>query len=499
MDLSEVQSLDGYVKYWASCRPEKTFIEDAARPGGTAMSFSKANANIDDYARSIARIDGTTIGLALTSSIEAVCLFYAILRAGKNVVLLDPRWGDQVMATAIEVADIAAVVGRAAADHARLQPLRVDLATGAGGVEARRRPSKKARIIVFSSGTTTSPKAIVLTQKAMLYAYEVGRQCLDVTEEHRVGCFYRASGLGILGINFLFPHTFGASVVLLPEYVYLDCAGFWECIEDHDVTYIYMVPPIAHHLVRTSESGRSYSKGNVLCLAASACLEPEVQEVFQERFAPLANIYGLSECGFAFLFGQKRDGKFTNAVGIPRGIEVRLWSGGKIVREPNVNGILHVRTGSMFEGYLKNPKQTGDVLREEWLNSKDVAYYDDTGAVHLVGRSDDALNKGGNLFYLSEAEEFLRGSTMVLEAACTKVPCRLYGEDYVAVVRLKADGDLRQLRTSMAEKLGALRAPKHIVATSAYLPKNASGKYDGPGLRRLAASDEERGGLCVGS
>ncbi|MCW8199119.1 hypothetical protein D8B23_11950 [Verminephrobacter aporrectodeae subsp. tuberculatae] len=58
--------------------------------------------------------------------------------------------------------------------------------------------------------------------------------------------------------------------------------------------------------------------------AGSARLDPEIQRQFQDRFAPLTNIYGLSECGFAFLFGQRRGDRFDNSVGPAVGLELRL-------------------------------------------------------------------------------------------------------------------------------------------------------------------------------
>ncbi|MEK2634347.1 AMP-binding protein [Pseudomonas aeruginosa] len=152
-----------------------------------------------------------------------------------------------------------------------------------------------SHMILFTSGTTGQPKGIELSQQAMLHAYRIGRDCLGIGEHTRSGCFYRISGLGILGINFLFPLLYGGSAVLLPLHCWADSEGFWECVERFGISFLYLVPPVVNHMVKEgSPPPRRLPLQRLLCVAGSARLDADLQAAFQRDYAALANIYGLS-------------------------------------------------------------------------------------------------------------------------------------------------------------------------------------------------------------
>lgn len=132
-----------------------------------------------------------------------------------------------------------------------------------------------SHMILFTSGTTGQPKGIELSQQAMLHAYRIGRDCLGIGEHTRSGCFYRISGLGILGINFLFPLLYGGSAVLLPLHCWADSEGFWECVERFGISFLYLVPPVVNHMVKEgSPPPRRLPLQRLLCVAGSARLTP---------------------------------------------------------------------------------------------------------------------------------------------------------------------------------------------------------------------------------
>ncbi|MGN2261120.1 AMP-binding protein, partial [Pseudomonas aeruginosa] len=133
-------------------------------------------------------------------------------------------------------------------------------------------------MILFTSGTTGQPKGIELSQQAMLHAYRIGRDCLGIGEHTRSGCFYRISGLGILGINFLFPLLYGGSAVLLPLHCWADSEGFWEYVERFGISFLYLVPPVVNHMVKEgSPPPRRLPLQRLLCVAGSARLDADLQ------------------------------------------------------------------------------------------------------------------------------------------------------------------------------------------------------------------------------
>ncbi len=91
----------------------------------------------------------------------------------------------------------------------------------------------------------------------------------------------------------------------------------------------------------------------LLCVAGSARLDADLQAAFQRDYAALANIYGLSECGFAFLFGKRRGDAFDNSVGPAVGLELKLTDpDGRPLEGSGERGRLWVRTPSLFSGYV---------------------------------------------------------------------------------------------------------------------------------------------------
>lgn len=120
----------------------------------------------------------------------------------------------------------------------------------------------------------------------------------------------------------------------------------------------------------------------LLCVAGSARLDADLQAAFQRDYAALANIYGLSECGFAFLFGKRRGDAFDNSVGPAVGLELKLTDpDGRPLEGSGERGRLWVRTPSLFSGYVNRPDLTAQVLEDGWLNTQDLAYFDEDRCV----------------------------------------------------------------------------------------------------------------------
>ena len=492
----EVLSLDAAIRRVADQDPDRQFIRDLREPGrDVTMSYGEAEHRIERLSRRIAALPAPVVGVMLSTSSDCLCLVYATMRAGKDVLLLDPEWGvlaQQAVAREVGLGAVVAdfpVTGPLAKLQAALD-LRPEAEagdTGETGPAVDPRAAERTRILIFTSGTTSRPKGIVLTQQAMLAAYDIGRRCLGTDSRTHAGCFYRISGLGILGIHFLFPQLFGGSVTILPAFAYVDGDALWRMVRDCGINFLYIVPPIVNFLVKEGVPPTSpFADDSLLCVAGSARLDPEMQRRFQERFAPLANIYGLSECGFAFLFGHRRGDRFDNSVGPAVGLELKITDEqGHVLTEPRAKGRLHVRTPSLFEGYLHNSELTRRSVQDGWLDTHDLAWFDEDGCVHVVGRMDATVNKAGNLFHLAECEEALTALGQVVEAACVKVACPLNDEDYVAVVRTATDGAPYDYAHYLEHALGVARAPRQVLLVSDELPRNGAGKYDRAALMRL--------------
>ncbi|ALK32378.1 class I adenylate-forming enzyme family protein [Burkholderia plantarii] len=493
--LGTFTSLDQAVAHTAAHRPDQCFVLDASRSGEeVSYSYRQANERIDSLAAQLDALPpGQGVGVLLATSYACLCLIYAVIRSGRDVVLIDPEWGLVAKRAVIREMGLQHLVS-AEPCHDELADicLPLDPNRPAPGFAADAERSARSRVVVFTSGTTSKPKGIELSQAAMLYAYRLGGQCLGLGPQTRSGCIYRMSGLGIAGIHFLFPILHGGSTVILPQYAYFDVAAFWQLIRRWEINFLYIVPPIANFLVKEGEPlATPFTRDSLLCVAGSARLDAAIQRRFQDAFAPLANIYGLSECGFAFLFGHFDGTRYTHSVGPAVGLELKLLDEhGAPITEPMRQGRLYVRTPSLFEGYVNNAELTASLVDDGWLDTRDLAYFDTERCYYIVGRCDGTINKGGNLFHLVECDELLLNHEQVIEACSVKVPCDMYGEDYIAFARVREAQGAAILQEFLARGLGVARAPRQVVQCSSELPRNGAGKYDRKGLLALAGVED---------
>ncbi|MDC9581605.1 fatty acid--CoA ligase family protein [Xenorhabdus sp. PR6a] len=473
-------TLDATLRLNAKSFPLRIVLTDAQNIQSVKnYNWGETNAIVDTLAWQFTSLPGSGIGVLLDNSYHCLCLIYGVVRAGKDLILIDPEWGVAAKRAIIKEMSLQTLLST--------EPINDQFATLQFFPDFSshfispfsKTAATTSRMIVFTSGTTGKPKGIILSQKAMVNAYSIGRRCLGIGKHTRVGCFYRVSGLGILGINFLFPLLYGGSVVLLPRHCWTDNEHFWHYIEYFSITFLYLVPPIVNFMVKEGiPPANRLPLEQLLCVSGSARLDVGLQAEFQCRFAPLANIYGLSECGFAFLFGRRHGEDFDNSVGPAVGLSLRLIDEqGQEIHTPNVPGRLWVRTPSLFSGYVNQPALTSQVVRDGWLDTQDIAFFDKQKGFYVVGRVDGTVNKGGNLFHLSECEQLLNTRDDVADVCCLKVPCELYGEDYIAVIQ-GAPFKTTELINWLNLHLGVQRAPRTVICLEEKLPLNGAGKHD---------------------
>ena len=110
MDILQLKALDHAVAKTAAQFPDRLFLRDALNPDNPiCFSYQQANEEIHRLALQIRQghsLEDENIGVMLSTSYECVCLVYAGMRAGKNIVLIDPEWGEVAKLSIIQAAEI---------------------------------------------------------------------------------------------------------------------------------------------------------------------------------------------------------------------------------------------------------------------------------------------------------------------------------------------------------------------------------------------------------
>jgi long-chain acyl-CoA synthetase len=208
--------------------------------------------------------------------------------------------------------------------------------------------------------------------------------------------------------------------------------------------------------------------------------------------ARLANCYGLSEATsithINFLSGETS----TTAVGVAvAGTIDRISPSGELL----------IRSPTTMLGYHRDPKATEAKFEDGWLRTGDLASRSDDGMVHVFGRVDEVINRGGEKVVPLEVEEALRKHPSIVDAAVVGLPDHEYGSIVAAAVvtsgstvSLGLDGDLDgDLDRFLDGSLADFKRPSHIVRVD-QLPRNDNGKVIASEVRELILRARASGG-----
>ena len=323
-------------------------------------------------------------------------------------------------------------------------------------------------VLQYTGGTTGVPKAAMLTHRNL------------VANVVQCRAWYGSSGGAgpeiILAVVPFF-HIYGLTVVL--NYALLkggtvvlqlrpDTKETLKLIQRYRATHLPGVPALYGALAQHPEA-RSFNLRSVkLCASGSAPLPVEIQKRFEELTgARVVEGYGLSETSPVThsnpLVGTRRIG----SIGIPFPSTdqkvVDLVTGS---RECPVGeeGELVVRGPQVMLGYLNQPGETSQTLRDGWFYTGDIARLDADGFAYIVDRKKDVINVGGFKVWPREVEEVLFQHPAVAEVAVIGVPDPTLGEVPFAYVVKKSGASVTadELIEFVRGRLAHYKAPRGV-------------------------------------
>jgi len=150
------------------------------------------------------------------------------------------------------------------------------------------------------------------------------------------------------------------------------------------------------------------------------------------------------------------------------------------------NGEIVVNGPSVMKGYLNNPQETTETLRNGWLHTGDIGYLDSEGYLFVVDRKKDMIIKGGENIYPSELEEIMYQHDAVAEVAVVGKPDPVFGESVVAFVVPKPGQTPleKEIIDFVKAKISSFKAPANIHFVDS-IPKSLVGKILKRELREI--------------
>jgi acyl-CoA synthetase (AMP-forming)/AMP-acid ligase II len=343
-------------------------------------------------------------------------------------------------------------------------------------------------IVLFTSGTTSQPKAVELSHNN-LTSYVTGTVEFEsaAPDDAALICVppYHIAGVGAALSNLYA----GRKMVYLTNF---DAHEWVRLIDAEQVTTATVVPTMLDWIVAVlEEGGHKLPSLRNLAYGGSKVGLPLVRRALE--LLPevgFVNAYGLTETSSTIAVlgpddhrtahaatdaGREAWAKRLGSVGQPvPGIELQIRDDDGNVLGPGESGELFVR-GEQVSGRYTG---IGSVLDEAgWFPTRDIAILDDDGYLFIGGRSDDTIIRGGENIAPAELEEVLIEHSHVRDVAVVGVEDPQWGQAIVAVVVPAAgiDPDPEELREHVRKSLRGSRTPDRVVFRDE-LPTTPTGK-----------------------
>jgi acyl-CoA synthetase (AMP-forming)/AMP-acid ligase II len=438
------------------------------------------------------------------NSPEWIINFWAVVTVGAVPVLGNAWWGGAELVDALELLDPALVL----ADARAASRLPADAPTGSWECvfpeadEAPAAPRAEARheddpaAFVFTSGTSGTPKAVVLSHRSLLAGLHMllhitRRLPQQVDESTGDTGLHTGPMFHIGGIQTLIRAITVGDTLVMPTGRF-DPAEALRLIEQWRIVRWSAVPTMVsrvleHPDVRTRDltSIRSLTVGGA----------PVHSEFLAQLRAGLPGVeprvatgYGLTENGGQATAASGRDTtERPGSTGRPLPL-VEL-----AILDPTDlrDGEILIRCVTQMIGYFGGPGEGHDspIDADGWLHTGDLGHLDDGGYLWITGRAKDLIIRGGENIAPAAVEQALAGIDGVVESAVFGVPHPDLGEEVMAVVVVEDDLTADDLGQELRSRLASFAVPSRWRIEREPLPTTHSGKIDKKAVAAAAVAE----------
>lgn len=354
---------------------------------------------------------------------------------------------------------------------------------------------EQTAVLLFTSGTTGTPKAAMLRHKH-LASYILGSVefCSAAEDDASLVCVppYHVAGIAAI----LSSVYSGRRLVQLANF----SADTWlEVARREKVSNAFVVPTMLSRIVEALEQTASANLPSLKAVSYGGGKMPlaiieKAMQLFPDT--DFTNAYGLTETSSTVAVLTPDDHRAAVAsddekirrrlVSVGRAlpgviIEIRDEAGNKL--DANQRGEIYIK-GDQVSGEYEDRGSVVD--RQGWFPTRDAGSMDEDGYLFLEGRADDVIVRGGENMSPGEIEDVLLEHPALADAAVVGIPDQQWGEGIAAVVVLKTGKQVSagELQDWVKTKLRSSRVPQ-LVQFRSELPYNETGKL----LRRVIKAD----------
>jgi long-chain acyl-CoA synthetase len=469
------------------------------------VMYAELWSRVLELARSFASLGlglGDRVAIALPNSSAYVVAYYAAFAAGCVPVALNPAAKSSELARCIQHSGSRLLIAHA--ENPELQPtlthcsgiplLLVDREPSSGSfrlgtsattlkappssalMRAAGEPNALAAL-VYTSGTTAEPKAVMLSHRNLVTNVRSVIQSLSLKSDERCLCalpFFYAYGASVLHTHL----AVGATLLIEERLAYP--ARVLDRVARERITSLPLVPAMLPMLFRSGLGNADLSTLRRITLAGAPCHGHEIAKL--RGLLPRVEIflmYGQTEATARLCCAPAMDlVRREGSVGRPvPGVELQVRDGAGQPVPPGEVGEVFARGPNVMIGYYRDPRATAAVLDEGWLRTGDLGSLDSDGFLYLRGRRTDIIKTGAHRISPGEIEEIIAELEGVEDSAVVGTPDAVLGQAVIAYVQRAGGSSVsaEEVHRHCRARLSLHKLPRRIEFVSE-LPKTASGK-----------------------
>jgi acyl-CoA synthetase (AMP-forming)/AMP-acid ligase II len=485
--------------------PETLFANPNISDERDAFHWNGAWISYGDFRRRVRRLanalfaagirKGDRVAVLLGNCPEYLECYYAITAIGALIVPLNARLGPQEHVAILKNAGPRILIS--STDH----KTSVDAAADAVGIEkvlmldeagkgqnlyeqflAGEHPDASADVaphddaaIIYTSGTTSLPKGVVLTHHNYLSDWynvsTVYKPMRDGTNL-QISPLYHASA-----VHTLMHVMAGGRTALMKRY---DCDRALDQIAEHRATHVFCVPTIIYDFLDNPRLRQTdISSLRTISYGAAPMSLSRLKDALS-IFGPIfCHAYGLTETtSHSSLLPGADHLTVFGSVGkaLPRCEMAIVDENGQKIA-PGQLGEIVIRGENVMSRYWGLPQVTAASIVDGWLHSGDIGREDENGYFFVVDRKKDMIISGGINIYPKDIEQVIAQHEVVGEVAVFGLPDRRWGEAVAAAIRPRPGSSLtvQEIQEHLSDKIGRYQQPKHIFIVDEF-PRNGTGK-----------------------
>ena len=343
-------------------------------------------------------------------------------------------------------------------------------------------------MVLHTSGTTSRPKMVPLSQKNLLASARNISKTLNLNENDKclnIMPMFHIHGL----IAAILAPIYKSGTIITPSG--FDALKFFRWLNDFKPTWYTAVPTMHQAILARAPRNIDIIKNNQLKFirSSSASLPATVMEKLENTFNTcVIESYGMTEATHQMTSNPLPPNKRkAGSVGLAAGPEVALLLDDKILHNikenQNITGQIIIKGENVTEGYINNPEANSESYIDGWFLTGDEGVFDNDGYLKITGRLKEIINRGGEKISPKEIDEILMEHKSVQQAVAFSVPHEKLGEDLYAAVIITENQEISEnnLKEYCQQRLTQFKIPRKILIVKE-IPKGATGKLQRIGL-----------------